>query len=60
MPHVHIDPSGVGQKTPIARRLIVATVMKVEHASSLNMEQMIPNLLSEPSRRRIGAIFVYE
>jgi hypothetical protein len=38
MTHIKIDSSGVGEKSSIARGLIMPTVMQVQHASPLNLE----------------------
>jgi hypothetical protein len=50
MAHIKINPSGVGQEATIPRRLIMAAMVQVKHASPLNAEQMVTDLMGKPGR----------
>lgn len=48
MSHIQVDPPAVGEKSPVSRRLIMASMVHVEHPSTLNLEQMISQLMGKP------------
>src|SRR6476659_6354328 len=60
MAHVEIDPPGVHQKSAIPRRLVVPAMMQVQHALTLNLKDVVADLMSEPGGRMVGAILMNE
>ena len=60
MPHVEIDPPGIDEKPAIAGWLVVASMMQIQHALSLNLEDVVADPVSEPGGRMFGAILMNE
>ena len=60
MAHVEIDPPSIHQKSAIPRRLVVPAMMQVEHALTLNLKDVVADLVSEPGGRMVGAILMNE
>jgi hypothetical protein len=58
MPHIQVDPPAVREKSPIPRRLIMAAMVEIQHSSTLNLEQMISDLMGKPGCRTIRSILV--
>jgi hypothetical protein len=58
MPHVHIDSSGVGEKPPIARRLIMPSMVQIEHTPPLDLKEMVTNLMRKPRWGMVWSILV--
>jgi hypothetical protein len=58
MSHVEIHTPGVGEKSPVARRFIVSSVMQIENATSLDVKEMVPNLVGKPGRGMVRLVLV--
>jgi hypothetical protein len=48
MTHVKINTTGVREESPVARGLIVASMVQIEHTSVLNMKEVISNSVCKP------------
>jgi hypothetical protein len=60
MSHIEVHAPGVREKSSIARRFIVSPVVKIEDASTLNVEEMVSNLVREPGRGMIGPLLIHQ
>jgi hypothetical protein len=60
MPHVEVHASGVGEKSPVARRFIVAPVMQIEDAAPLDVKEMVSNLMGEPGRGMVWTVLIHQ
>ena len=58
MTHVQVDPPGVRQESPVARRLVVAPVMQIQHAALLSVEDVVANAVRDPRRGVLGAVLM--
>jgi hypothetical protein len=60
MSHVEVHAPGVGEKSSVARRFIVSSVMQIEHASPLDMKEMVSNLVGKPGRGMVRLVLIYQ
>ena len=58
MSHIQVDPAAVRDKSPISRRLIMAAMVEIQHASTLNLEQMISDLMGKPGWGMVRPVLV--
>jgi hypothetical protein len=60
MSHVEVHAPGVREKSSIARRFIVSPVVQIEDAPTLNVKEMVSNLVREPGRGMIGPLLIHQ
>jgi hypothetical protein len=60
MSHIEIHAPSVGEKSSVARRFIVSSVVEVEHASSLNVKEMVSNLVGKPGRGMVRPVLIHQ
>ena len=60
MPHVQIDPPRIRQEAAVSRGFVVPAMMHIQHALTLDIENMISNLVSEPGGRMVRTIVMNE
>jgi len=60
MPHIDVDTARIGQKPPVARRLVMTTMVKIEDSPPLDMKNVVANTLRHPGRRMVGPILVHQ
>ena len=60
MPHVEVHTPGVREKSSVAGRFIVSSVVQIEHTSPLNVKEMVSNLVGKPGRRMIGPVLIHQ
>ena len=60
MSHIEIHTPSVGEKSPVAGRFIVSSVMQVEHASSLNVKEMVSNLVGKPGGGMVRPVLIHQ
>lgn len=58
MSHIQVDPAAVRDKSPISRRLIMAAMVEIQHASTLNLEQMISDVMGKPGWGMVRPVLV--
>jgi hypothetical protein len=58
MSHVEIHTPGVGEKSSVARRFIVSSVMQIENATPLDVKEMVSNLVGKPGRGMVRLVLV--
>jgi hypothetical protein len=58
MSHVEIHTPGVGEKSPVARRFIVSSVMQIENATPLDVKEMVSNLVGKPGGGMVRLVLV--
>jgi hypothetical protein len=56
--HVEVDPAGVSQKSAVSRRLIVASMVKIQHPTALDMEDVIAKFVRKPGGRMIRPLLL--
>jgi hypothetical protein len=60
MSHVEVHASSVGEKSSVARRFIVSSVVQIENASPLNVKEMVPNLVGKPGRGMVRLVLIHQ
>ena len=60
MPHIDVDTARIGQKPPVARRLVMTTMVKIEDSSPFDMKNVVANTLRHPGGRMVGTILVHQ
>jgi len=60
MSHIEVDASGVGEKSSVAWRFIMPSVVQIKHAASLNVKEMVSNLVGIPCRGMVGPIMIHQ
>lgn len=60
MPHIEVDTARIGQKSPVARRLVMTTMVKIEDSSPFDMKNVVANTLRHPGGRMVGTILVHQ
>lgn len=60
MSHVEIHAPGIGEKSSVARRLIMSTVVQIKDAAPLDVKEMVSNLVGKPGRGMIGLILIHQ
>jgi hypothetical protein len=60
MPHVEVHAPGVGEKSSVAGGFIVTTMVQIKDASSLNVKEMVSNLVGEPGGGMIGPVLIHQ
>ena len=58
MSHVQINPAGIGQEAAVAGWFVVPAMMKIQHASLLHLEDMIPKSVGDPRWGMFGPILI--
>jgi hypothetical protein len=58
MSHVEIHTPGVGEKSSVARRFIVSSVMQIENATPLDVKEMVSNLVGKPGWGMVRLVLV--
>ena len=60
MSHVKIHAPGIGEKSPVARRLIMSPVVEIKDAATLDVKEVVSNLVGKPGRGMIGLILIHQ
>ena len=60
MSHIEIHTSGVGEKSSVAGRFIMSPMVQIEYTSSLNMKEVISDLVSKPGGGMIRLILIHQ
>ena len=60
MSHVEVHAPGVGEKSSVARRFIVSSVVQIENASPLDVKEMVSNLVGKPGRGMIRPVLIHQ
>jgi hypothetical protein len=60
MSHVEVHAPGVGEKSSVARRFIVSSVVQIKHAAPLDMKEMVSNLVGKPGRGMVGLVLIHQ
>ena len=60
MSHVEVHAPGVGEKSSVARRFIVSSVVQIENASPLNVKEMVSNLVGKPGGGMIRPVLIHQ
>ena len=60
MSHIEIHAPRVGEKSSVAGRLIVSSMVKIEHASPLNVKKMISNLVGKPGGGMVRPVLIHQ
>ena len=60
MPHVEVHTPGVREKSSVAGGFIVSPVVQIEHASPLNVKEMVSNLVGKPGRGMIRPVLIHQ
>ena len=58
MSHVEVHAPGVGEKSSVARRFIVSSVVQFQNASPLDVKEMVSNLVSKPGGGMIRLVLI--
>ena len=58
MSHIEVHAPGIGEKSSVARRFIVSSVVQIEHTSTLDMKEMVSNLVSKPGGGMIRLVLI--
>jgi len=60
MSHVEVHAPSVGEKSSVARRFIVSSVVQIENASPLDVKEMVSNLVGKPGRGMIRPVLIHQ
>jgi len=60
MSHVEIHAPGIGEKSSVARRLIMSPVVQIKDAAPLDVKEVVSNLVGKPGRGMIGLILIHQ
>jgi hypothetical protein len=60
MAHVQIHTPGVRQKSSVAGRFIVPSMVQIEDASPLNVKEMVSDLVGEPGGGMVGPLLIHQ
>lgn len=60
MSHVKVHAPGVGEKSSIARRFIMSSVVQIENASPLNVKEMVSNLVGKPGGGMVRPVLIHQ
>ena len=60
MSHVEVHAPGIGEKSSVARWFIVPTMMQIQHATTLNVKQMVANLVGKPGRGMVRLVLIHQ
>ena len=60
MSHVEVHAPGVGEKSSVARRFIVPTMVQIKHAAPLNVKEMVANLVGKPGGGMVGLVLIHQ
>ena len=60
MSHVEIDAPGIGEKSSVARRFIMSSMVQIENATPLDMKEMVSNLVGKPGGGMIRLVLIHQ
>lgn len=60
MAHIEIHTPGVGEKSSVAGRFIMAPMVQIQDATPLNVKEMVANLVGEPGGRMVRLVFIHQ
>jgi hypothetical protein len=60
MSHVEVHAPGVGEKSSVARRFIVSSVVQIKHAAPLNVKEMVTNLVGKPGGGMVRLVLIHQ
>jgi len=60
MSHVEVHAPGIGEKSSVARRFVVSSVVQIKHAAPLDMKEMVSNLVGKPGRGMVRLVLIHQ
>lgn len=60
MSHIEVHTPGIGEKPPVAGRFIMPSMVEIQHATPLDVKQVVSNLVGKPGGRVIGLVLIHQ